>query len=165
VKSKQLALGLDLATSTGFAVIDGEENLVDCGILDLGKGAPHPVRFLTLYKELKRLVKEHQPSIVVVEELHCGRNVNSTKLLGGFLAVVVVALPRKIAFHTCHQSTAKSQVVREETGISQPTKEDVFDWAKDRYSLVDYTFKKHSDVTDAILVALWGIRKLTNNSG
>lgn len=104
---------------------------------------------------MKALYNEHKPELVAIEELHVDRNLNTMKILCGLLTVTVLTLPKKTRIIMCHQGTAKKDVVKPYIGRAKLTKEDVFKWATESYSLPNFQFKKQNDVTDAILVAHW----------
>lgn len=87
------------------------------------------------------------------------RNMNTAKILIGLLTITVITVPETIPVVMCHQATAKKDIVKPALGIAKLSKEDVFNWAVEKYSLEDLTFKKHNDITDAILVADWGLFK------
>ena len=126
---------------------------------------PHRERFETWAKELKALYKEHKPDLVVVEELHVDRNLNTMKILCGLLTMTVVTLPKKARIVMCHQGTAKKDVVKPYIGRAKLNKEDVFKWATETYKLRDFKFKNQNDVTDAILVAHWALNADLTESG
>lgn len=124
---------------------------------------PHRERFTTWSTELKKLYKEHRPDLIVVEELHVDRNLNTMKILCGLLTVTVTSLPKESKIVMCHQGTAKKDVVKPYIGRAKLNKEDVFKWATEVYNLKDFKFKKQNDVTDAILVAHWAAFHLTES--
>ena len=157
-------LGLDLATRSGYSVISSNYKLLETGVIQLDPKSTHRKRFFDFYNEIKLLVKEHSPDLVVIEELHRSRNLNTTKLLAGFLAIALLVIPKKVEVITCHQATAKKDIVKPALGRAKLTKEDVFEWAKSEYRLNEYNFKDHNDITDSILMAHWGVDQLTRES-
>lgn len=157
-------LGLDLATRTGYAVIEDGYNLVDCGSWQTRlkkKEDSHRKRFQVLTNNIEEALQIHKPDVVVIEELHQTRNLNSVKLLGGFYGVTLIAIPDNIPIRMCHQATAKKDVVKPVLGIAKLDKGHVFDWAVEKYELEGFILSSHNDITDAILMADWGVMKLT----
>lgn len=82
----QKVLALDLSTSTGWALLEGEE-LLAYGALDApstNKGS-YPWNYLNVAKQLalsvKAVVDQHKPNLVVIEELNAARQRHSQKLL------------------------------------------------------------------------------------
>jgi Holliday junction resolvasome RuvABC endonuclease subunit len=135
---------------------------------DLGAKTPketveesHKRRFHNLYNELTEFIEVHKPDVIAVEELHQQRNLNSVKLLGGLYAITLLVLPEGVGFATCHQGTAKKDIVKPALGIAKLGKEHVFEWAVNKYNLQDFELKTHNDITDSILVADWVMTKLT----
>lgn len=82
----QKVLALDLSTSTGWALLEGEE-LLAYGALEAPstKVSPYPWNYLNVSKQLaiqvKAVVDQHRPSLVVIEELNAARQRHSQKLL------------------------------------------------------------------------------------
>lgn len=62
-------LGVDPSSShTGYAVLDGPEVLIDCGVLRPNRDADPPLlRIETMITELQAVVAEHEPDVAVVE--------------------------------------------------------------------------------------------------
>jgi Holliday junction resolvasome RuvABC endonuclease subunit len=157
-------LGLDLSSSTGYAVFNGREELVSYGKIVLPKSTPpHAERFQVWREEFIKLCEAYEPSVIVIEELHMTRNLNTMKILCGLLAVTAMVAPEGLEFVMCHQSTAKKDIVKPALGRAKLNKEDVFNWAVQEYDLKDFTFKRDNDITDAILVARWGVKKIDEN--
>ena len=156
-----VVLGLDLATRTGYAILNDKGKLLKADYMQLSVKSTHRQRFKHLHSFLVDLTDTYSPDFVVIEELHHSRNINTTRLLGGYLAVALLSIPEDVEVVPCHQGTAKKDIVKPYLGRASLNKEDVFNWAVAQYNLDDYTYDTNNDVTDAILMAHWGIGKLT----
>jgi len=87
-------LGIDPGTiRLGYGIVDGEEQvcMVCCGVLNLSSKKPIETRLYSLYSELNRIIAEHQPDEVAVEEPFVGRNIRSALAIGRAQAVAMLA--------------------------------------------------------------------------
>lgn len=156
-------LAFDVATSTGYAVIKGNK-VVDYGVIKLKQKDSHRERLQQLRKEVVSLLKKHKPSSVALETIYVpnmrtkgGRgNPKTSALLNRMRGVVMESIPLDIELLDVINMVAKKEVI----GSGKKTKEEVFQWAVDSYKLNGLEFKKHNDITDAILLATWAAKKL-----
>jgi len=91
-----VVLGVDPGTATtGYGLvreIEGRLELVACGVVETPAGGPLPVRLQTIYRELRLLVEEYQPSAAAVEKLFFSRNVRTAMSVGQARGVALLAL-------------------------------------------------------------------------
>jgi crossover junction endodeoxyribonuclease RuvC len=91
-----LVLGVDpgIAT-TGYGFVreaGGGLEAVAYGVITTPAHTPVPERLQTIYHELTRLVRLHQPVSVAVEQLFFGRNVTTALAVGQARGVALLAL-------------------------------------------------------------------------
>lgn len=92
-----VVMGIDSSTSsTGWAILyeqDGEIELVKYGsIKPEGKNTIRKI--ITILDELKKIRRENDPEMVVIEDLNVSRNMRSTKVLAGLLIAIEIDLER-----------------------------------------------------------------------
>lgn len=80
------ALGIDPGTARlGYAVVEEYRSrltLIACGCIETPKTLDMPKRLLQLYGELTRIVREHQPREMAVEELFFAKNTTTVIAVG-----------------------------------------------------------------------------------
>jgi len=92
-----LALGIDPGTATtGYGLVrlapDGSLVLVKYGVILTPKEATASARLVTLYDELRALLKEQKPETAAVEKLFFSRNVTTAMAVGQARGVVMLCL-------------------------------------------------------------------------
>ncbi len=87
-------LGVDPgSTATGYGVItkDGSRSAhVASGVIRLSGSEDHPKRLGKIFRGLEAVVKEHEPTIMVVESLFLGENTQSLMKLSQVRGVVLL---------------------------------------------------------------------------
>jgi crossover junction endodeoxyribonuclease RuvC len=91
-----IVLGIDPGIgTTGYGVVTederGEAMLVAYGAIETTPGAPMSERLLVLHDEITRILREHRPESVAVEQLFFGRNVTTAISVGQARGVVLLA--------------------------------------------------------------------------
>ena len=94
--SKELILGIDPGTAvTGYGVVakegGGAVSLVECGVVRSSSGEVLAVRIREIYEAVTRLITRHAPSVVGVEEVFLGKNVQSALKLGHARGAILLA--------------------------------------------------------------------------
>ncbi len=94
--SRELILGIDPGTAvTGYGVVakDGGSavSLVECGVVRTSPGEALAVRIREIYEEITTLITRHAPSVVVVEDVFLGKNVQSALKLGHARGAILLA--------------------------------------------------------------------------
>jgi crossover junction endodeoxyribonuclease RuvC len=93
-ESERITIGIDPGTAIlGYGVIagDGDARLIDYGIFETAKDREMPDRLVTLYDAVTRLIAEHDPDDVAVEQLFFARNVTTAIAVGQARGVVLLA--------------------------------------------------------------------------
>jgi len=148
-------LGLDVAGTTGYSLLEIKENkinLLEYGTVKIRPKDKYHTRLIDLHFQIKDLIKKFKPDIVAIEELHSSRNVKTTVLLGMYLGVVYLAVPKNIQIEPVNANKARAAVVKINRK-GKVKKEDVFEWAVKKYDLNKLVFDKDNDITDSILLS------------
>ena len=125
--SEELILGIDPGTAvTGYGVVAKEGgnavSLVECGVVRTSSGEALAVRIREIYEEVTELIRRHAPSVVVVEDVFLGKNVQSVLKLGHARgAILLAAALREIPIAEYSPREIKKAVV----GNGRATKDQV----------------------------------------
>jgi crossover junction endodeoxyribonuclease RuvC len=89
-------LGIDCGTEyTGYGVVHLHENgklqCLDCGAIKLSPRESMAGRLATIFDRLSRLIAEHQPNQVAIEDVFYALNVKSALKLGQVRGVAMLA--------------------------------------------------------------------------
>lgn len=159
-----IILSLDISSvSTGWSVWNTEDisKPVGYGVLKLkSKTKQHGEKLLQLESEIAALVATHSPDIFSFEDIWKGPSIKTYKILAlyhgiahkasfvHFKTAPLVLMPSHLRRHL----TERTGLIL--TGKKEQDKKDVFDFMKAEYSLVDFKFETHNDITDALAVGL-----------
>ncbi len=87
-------LGIDPGTGiVGFGVIDRDglkNSLVDAGVIRTPAHTPAHERLLTIYEDLKGIIDEHKPTVMVVEQLFFAKNVTTAMTVSQARGVILL---------------------------------------------------------------------------
>ena len=94
--SAELILGIDPGTAiTGYGVVakegGGAVSLVECGVVRTSSGEVLAVRIRDIYEAITTLITRHAPSVIVVEDVFQGKNVQSALKLGHARGAILLA--------------------------------------------------------------------------
>ena len=94
--SAELILGIDPGTAiTGYGVVakegGGAVSLVECGVVRTSSGEVLAVRIRDIYEAITTLITRHAPSVLVVEGVFQGKNVQSALKLGHARGAILLA--------------------------------------------------------------------------
>ena len=94
--SDELILGIDPGTAvTGYGVVakkgGNAVSLVECGVVRTSSREALPVRIREIYEGVAALIERHAPSVVVVEDVFQGKNVQSALKLGHARGAILLA--------------------------------------------------------------------------
>ena len=97
-------LGIDSSTtSTGWGVIDtkfsDELRLIDYGSIKPPKQLETIDRVIYISKELKRILQDFRPELIVIEEMNVTRNMKTIRALAGLLTEIEVMLRNRNALY------------------------------------------------------------------
>lgn len=89
-----ITLGIDPGTARlGYGVVvSGEDaNALAYGVVETPRGMPMAERLVVLFDAVERLIGEHAPDILAVEQLFFARNVTTAMTVGQARGVVLLA--------------------------------------------------------------------------
>lgn len=147
-------LGIDPGLSRcGYGLVgrrpDGSPAAATAGVVETDPGAPTELRLWTLLRELRELMAEHRPSVVVVERVFFQVNVRTAMSVGqaSGLALAAAAEARcEVAQYTANE--VKQAVV----GYGAATKDQVQRMVTSVLGLAEVP--RPPDVADALALAL-----------
>jgi crossover junction endodeoxyribonuclease RuvC len=89
-------LGIDCGTElTGYGVVDAGASAkllcIDCGAIQVSPREPMPRRLERIYDGLTKLIRQHQPEQVAIEDVFYALNVKSALKLGQVRGVAMLA--------------------------------------------------------------------------
>ena len=152
--SSELILGIDPGTAiTGYGVVAQDRgsavSLVECGVVRTSADKALAVRIREIYEEITALITRHQPSVVVVEDVFQGKNVQSALKLGHARgAILLAAALAEITIAEYSPREIKKAVV----GNGNATKEQVGFMVQQQLRLK--TAPTPSDAADGVAAAL-----------
>ncbi|MFO7773232.1 MAG: crossover junction endodeoxyribonuclease RuvC [Dehalococcoidia bacterium] len=150
-------LGVDPGTiSLGYSVVDveGEMHMVDCGVVSFSSRVPMEERLRSLYDELSKIIAEHKPGEVAIEDPFVGHNIRSAFAVGRAQAIAILAAANQ-GLHIYYYSpaTIKQQI----TGYGQSDKQQIQEMVKIQLGLSE--LPQPSDAADALAVAICHIQQ------
>jgi len=150
-------LGIDPGTiNLGYGVVDvnGEMQMVDCGVLNLPARMPVEERLCSLYIELGKIISKHRPDEVAIEEPFIGRNVRSAFSIGRAQAIAILAAAnQRLPIYYYSPAQVKQQI----TSYGQSDKQQVWEMVKIQLGLPQ--MPQPEDAADALAVAICHIQQ------
>jgi Holliday junction resolvasome RuvABC endonuclease subunit len=162
-KPRALIMGLDVSSkSTGYCVIKNGrwyKGKSSFGKIELPDKASLPEKLVIFRDSLRKLLTSVSPTLVVIEDVFSGRNVSTMKNLARYNGVAIELCRR---YTKSDPRIVLASTVRAFFGCGR-SKEEAFNFIKEKYKL-NWEFKKMNDVTDAVLLALFGHQSMTGSS-
>lgn len=147
-------LGLDIAQSTGWSIIDGKGNLLDYGIIKIslkGQAELDRLELKRFRSEYIALIVKYNPTLVVLESIFVGPDPTKAATLNQQRGIVIEATDTEVL------GEYLSRVRKVILGAGKKhDKKEVFHWAVSKFSLPDFKWTKHNDITDSILLSFYG---------
>ncbi len=148
-------LGLDISTkSTGWFITKRS-----CGIIKpLEDNFDDKLVYFRV--EVIKLIRKYKPDLVIIEDAYYQPrkgSIHTLKTLSKFAGVAIEASRSEGCDVEILTATMARKYCCGKSG-KRVTKEDVFDFFVQKYSLNDWTFNKHNDITDAMALS-WGYRE------
>ncbi|MFA5024033.1 MAG: crossover junction endodeoxyribonuclease RuvC [Patescibacteria group bacterium] len=145
-------LGLDVSSAhTGVAISsDGYLDINSLSTIDPPPKLTMGQKLVFFKKSVKKLIKKHNPDIIIIEDCFRGPNAKTFKVLSMWRGVIFLVVQECIGQDpiSIMPSEARKAVG---AGI---TKENAFEWVIQKYDFKDFTFDKHNDICDAIILSL-----------
>ena len=147
-------LGIDSSTtSTGWGVIDtkfdNELRLIDYGSIKPPKQLETIDRVIHISKELKRILQDFKPELIVIEEMNVTRNMKTIRALAGLLTEIEVMLRNRNALYI--KMTPSEW--RKKVGIQCKNTRELLKRASIEYVREKYKENVNEDEADAICIA------------
>lgn len=151
-KSKKI-LGIDPGTGRlGFGVIEingSKISMLDAGVITTPANTEQPDRLETIYDELKTIINELKPEIMVVEKLFFAQNVTTAMAVAQARGVVMlVGKQSKLEIHEYTPLQIKMGL----TGYGRASKQQIQEMVRVLLGLQQ--IPKPDDAADALAVAL-----------
>ena len=151
-------LGIDPGTVTmGYGVIEASDDkitLLDCGALGCPERSPVGERLDFLYGELRKIIAQHKPEAIAIEQPFVAKNVKSALAIGKAQAVAILAAASGgIPSHEYTPAQVKQRVA--DYGAS--SKEQIQEMVRLQLGLSQVP--EPSDAADALAVALCHLRE------
>ena len=150
-------LALDLATTTGWAFLRGDQYSYESGTmtLDLKRGESPGMRFVRFNKWLKEMLDDHTPELVIYEQAH-HRGGAATELCVGLVTRVQEACSeRSINYQKLHSNTLKKFA----TGSGRASKDDMLARAREHWG---WNIEDHNQA-DALWLMEWAKKEYGND--
>ncbi len=150
-------LGVDPGTlNLGYGVVDVEDELrmVDCGVLNLPSRIPVEERLRSIYAQLSKIIAEHEPDEVAIEEPFVGRNVRSAFAIGRAQAISILAAA-DVGLPVFYYSPAS--VKQQVTSYGRSDKQQVWEMVRVQLGLTEAPQPHHA--ADALAVAICHSRR------
>ncbi len=155
-------LGIDPGTGiVGFGVIDvdgAKKMMVDAGVIRTPAHQPTQERLLTIYNELKEIIAQAKPQVMVVEQLFFARNVTTAMSVSQARGVILLLGEQyqlKLAEFT------PLQIKQAITGYGKADKKQIQEMVRIMLGLKE--IPKPDDCADALAAALTYAPSLTSN--
>jgi crossover junction endodeoxyribonuclease RuvC len=147
-------LGIDSSTtSTGWGVIDtkfdNELRLIDYGSIKPPKQLETIDRIIYISRELRRILQDFKPELIVIEEMNVTRNMNTIRALAGLITEIEVMLRNRQALYV--KMTPSEW--RKKVGIKCKNDREMLKKASIEYVQEKYNEKVTDDEADAICIA------------
>lgn len=153
-------LALDIATTTGWAFIKTRNKSADFKYGSITVSSKN--RLKEINDAIKKLVKEHKPDIILIEDVFFSRNFRSFKVLSMMHAATYLGC---IAEYTPIILEANATAIRKAIGVKNTEREKIKSIVMKKVNQMFGTRIKDNDVTDAlaIIVAYLNEKKVFRN--
>lgn len=145
-------LALDISSkSTGYAIIqDGKIDLDAYGLILPDKKQSEGQQLSFFASEIKRLIDLYKPTHITAEDIFCGFNKISFKVLAMFRGVAL-----KTIYEATGQDPFSMMAVEARSALKLPIQKDkLFKAAVKRFKLKGFDFDRDNDVVDAFCLGL-----------
>jgi crossover junction endodeoxyribonuclease RuvC len=146
-------LGIDPGTAiTGFGVVDCQDSkssIVAAGVVRTPAKQELKLRLHTIYRDLEKIIRQHSPQAVAVEQLYFARNVTTAMSVSQARgAVLLLAAEYKLPVAEYTPLQVKQSV----TGYGRADKKQMQEMVKTLLGLK--TIPRPDDAADALAIAI-----------
>lgn len=152
-------LGLDPSSlSSGWAVVNNKEELVDYGVI---KGrTDDPKSFVKLFDEIESIIKEHDIKGMYIEDTFFSMNIATLKKIVRPSGIFLYMIGK---YDLEHNFTMPKSWRKTAFGDGNTTKKDTYKLINERFDLGFTSFNKYNDITDAIGIAIACAKDLSSD--
>ena len=109
-------IGIDPGTRfVGYSVVEKNGNSLSCitsGVIRTNTKEPIPQRLKMIYREVVKVMEEHQPQHLAIEKVFFGKNIQSAIKLGeGRGVVLLAAAQRELEIYEYDATKVKKSIV------------------------------------------------------
>ena len=137
---------------TGFGIISVNNkkiDMIDYGVIKPNAKVDLPKRLLTIHEDVKSIIDQYSPKIVVIEDIFYGKNIKSALKLGQARgAAMVASASEKIPIYEYSAKKIKQAI----TGNGNASKEQIQFMVKSILNLK--SLPKPIDASDALAIAI-----------
>jgi crossover junction endodeoxyribonuclease RuvC len=155
-------LGIDPGTRVmGYGVIDSQNDnvaLIDFGAVTVPERSPIGERLNRLYKEILKVIQNHRPDVVAVEQPFVSKNVKTAMAIGRAQAIALLAAASK-GIPTYEYTPA--QVKHRVANYGASSKEQVQEMVRLQLGLDEVP--QPNDAADALAVAICHVQQMHLN--
>jgi len=151
-------LGVDPGLGiTGYGILEINTpgySLIEAGIIKSPPSVPLPQRLNKIFKEIKDLVEEYKPSVIVLEELYSHYKHPRTSILMGHARGIVCLISG--LYNIPLKGYSATRIKKAITGRGHASKDQVKEMVKQILGIKD--MPKFHDVSDALALVLGHIQ-------
>ena len=145
----------------GYGVIESQDDnvaLIDFGAVKVPERSPIGERLDRLYKELLKVIQNHHPDVVAVEQPFVSKNVKTAMAIGRAQAIALLAAASK-GIPTYEYTPA--QVKHRVTNYGASSKEQIQEMVRLQLGLAEVP--QPNDAADALAVAICHVQQMHLN--
>lgn len=131
----------------GWAVTDGNEKLIDYGVLETASTMTIDERMFVIYTELNAIIQEYRPDSAAIEKLYFSRNTTTALNVAHALGVILLVFHQHALLYTEY---TPSQVKLAVTGYGRADKKQMQKMVTTLFDLSETP--QPDDAADAIAV-------------
>lgn len=145
-------LAFDISSvHTGVSICqDGYLDITSVGTIDPPAKLSMGEKLVYFEKAIKRLIKQHVPDEIIVEDIFIGRNAKSFKVLAMFRGVALKVIYEKTNRDAYSLMPTEARRIM---GI-RCKKEEAFEDATKLFGLINWNFDKTNDMVDSMVLAM-----------
>ncbi|MFC2042390.1 crossover junction endodeoxyribonuclease RuvC [Chloroflexota bacterium] len=152
-------LGIDPGTAImGYGLVESHDDeiaLLDCGALVTKKQSPIAKRLSFLYHELVKIIQQHQPDAVAVEQPFVAKNVRSAMAIGRAQAIALLAAANE---NIPAYEYAPTQIKQRVANYGSSSKEQIQEMVRLQLDLAE--IPQPNDAADALAVAICHLQEI-----
>lgn len=133
----------------GWAVIDNNQKLIDCGIIETGSDKRIDERLLDIHNKLNSIIVQFRPDTAGVEKLFLTKNMTTGLDVAKTIGAIILTLKLN---NICYSEYTPSQVKQAITGYGRAGKDQMMLMIKTIFNMKELPVR--DDAADALAIAL-----------